>query len=31
MIVTTDTPVPSGLLDSLVAESDFYAARAVDL
>ena len=31
MIVTTDTPVPSSVLDGLLGEPDFYAARAVDL
>jgi len=31
MIVTTDTPVPDEVLDALVAEPDFYAARAVDI
>jgi hypothetical protein len=31
MIVTTDTPVPAEVLDGLVGEPDFYAARGVDL
>jgi hypothetical protein len=31
MIVTTDMPVPAGVLSSLVGEPDFHAARAVDL
>jgi D-3-phosphoglycerate dehydrogenase len=31
MVVTTDTPVPHGVLDGLLAEDDFFAARAVSL
>jgi D-3-phosphoglycerate dehydrogenase / 2-oxoglutarate reductase len=31
MIVTTDTPVPGAVLDQLLAQHDFFAARAVSL
>jgi D-3-phosphoglycerate dehydrogenase len=31
MVVTTDDPVPHAVLDALVAEDDFFAARAVSL